>query len=65
MLKALGVISIELYTNNPRKIEGLRENGIIVSRRDPIIIEPNDYKETYLKTKQIKSGHLLNFKDEK
>ena len=60
MLKALGVISIDLYTNNPRKIDGLRENGITVVRRDPIIIEPNGYNDLYLKTKQIKSGHLLD-----
>lgn len=60
MLRALGPESIDLYTNNPRKIEGLKSEGIVVARRESIIIQPNKYNDRYLKTKQIKSGHLLN-----
>lgn len=63
MLNALGVASIELYTNNPRKIEGLQKCGIQIVHRMPIIIEPNAYNDRYLRTKQEKSGHLLNFKE--
>ena len=63
MLRALGVQSIDLFTNNPRKIEGLKACGIDVAGREPIIIEPNRYNTRYLKTKQEKSGHLLNFKE--
>ncbi|MBR4986324.1 MAG: GTP cyclohydrolase II [Proteobacteria bacterium] len=61
MIRALGVKSIDLYTNNPRKIEGLKSCNIVVSGREPIIIEPNEFNDRYLRTKQIRSGHLLNF----
>ena len=62
MIRALGPESIDLYTNNPRKIEGLRDCGIQITGREPIIIEPNSYNDRYLRTKQEKSGHLLNLK---
>ena len=61
MLRTLGVGSIDLYTNNPRKIDGLRACGIEVVGREPIVIEPNAFNDRYLRTKQVKSGHLLNF----
>jgi len=61
MLSALGVGSIDLYTNNPRKVDGLTQCGIRVTGREPIIIDPNPFNERYLHTKQQKSGHLLNF----
>lgn len=64
MLRALGPESIDLYTNNPRKIEGLKDSGIIVSGREPIIIQPNVYNDRYLRTKQNRSGHLLNLEPE-
>lgn len=64
MLNALGVASINLYTNNPRKIKGLEEYGIRIAHREPIVIQPNPYNDRYLRTKQEKSGHLLNFKEE-
>ncbi len=63
MLRTLGVGSIDLYTNNPRKIDGLRACGIDVAGREPIVIEPNAFNGRYLRTKQEKSGHLLNFKE--
>ena len=63
MIQALKVQSIDLYTNNPRKIEGLEQCGIRVVGREPIIIEPNAYNDRYLRTKQTRSGHLLNFKE--
>ncbi len=63
MLRTLGVGSIDLYTNNPRKIDGLRACGIEVAGREPIVIEPNAFNGRYLRTKQEKSGHLLNFKE--
>lgn len=61
MIRALGVASIDLYTNNPRKIEGLKQCGIHVVGREPLIIEPNSHNDRYLRTKQERSGHLLNF----
>jgi GTP cyclohydrolase II len=64
MFKALGVRSVRLYTNNPRKIEGLESCGIQISARESIIIQPNMYNDRYLHTKQEKSGHLLDLKEE-
>lgn len=61
MLKTLKVASIELYTNNPNKIQGLQEQGITVTSRLPIVIPPNPYNSKYLHTKQEKCGHLLGF----
>jgi GTP cyclohydrolase II len=61
MLKALGIQTIQLMTNNPNKIYGLEEYGIEVKERIPIQIEPNSINRFYLTTKAHKSGHLLNF----
>ncbi|MCL2325844.1 MAG: GTP cyclohydrolase II [Proteobacteria bacterium] len=60
MLKALGVASVDLYTNNLRKLEGLTQCGIRIVAREPIIITPNAHNARYLQTKQQRSGHLLN-----
>ena len=60
MLVSLKVKSIQLMTNNPKKIENLTQYGIKVNGRIPIIIAPNPYNEFYLHTKAEKSGHLLD-----
>lgn len=59
MLKILGVASIELITNNPRKVRGLSVNGIEIVERTPIKILPNPHNLHYLETKKRKSGHIL------
>jgi GTP cyclohydrolase II len=59
MLHALGVASIELHTNNTRKIEGLRAGGVEVHNRAPIIAPAREENRGYLATKRDKSGHLL------
>lgn len=59
MLRLLGVDTISLITNNPRKVEGLRNNGITVTERQPLLILPNPHNKEYLDTKREKSGHLL------
>ncbi len=58
MLKALGVFDVELHTNNPRKVEGLRSAGLSVTRT-PLEIEPSPHNAEYLSTKRERSGHLL------
>lgn len=60
MLMSLKVQSIRLLTNNPRKIESLRTLGIPVNGRIPLIMPPNPYNRFYLKTKALRSGHLLD-----
>lgn len=60
MLQALDVRSIELHTNNPKKVDGLREQGIDVVDRVPLAIAPRDENRQYLLTKHLRSGHLLD-----
>jgi GTP cyclohydrolase II len=60
MLMSLHVNSIQLITNNPRKIEDLTKNGIKVNGRIPHIMPANEYNRFYLETKAIKSGHLID-----
>ncbi|HLD39758.1 MAG TPA: GTP cyclohydrolase II [Candidatus Nanoarchaeia archaeon] len=62
ILKDLGIKSVRLLTNNPRKIKGLQQAGIIVSKSLPIIIKSNPANAAYLFTKQKRLGHLLQIK---
>lgn len=62
MLKALGVKSIKLLTNNPLKIDGIQEYGMPVVEREEIEIEHNKVNKVYLKTKKERMGHLLKIK---
>ncbi|MCM8821496.1 MAG: bifunctional 3,4-dihydroxy-2-butanone-4-phosphate synthase/GTP cyclohydrolase II [Candidatus Omnitrophica bacterium] len=64
ILLDLGLTSIRLLTNNPRKIVGLEGYGIDIVERVPIEIAPNPHSLKYLETKKKKLRHLLkvNFK---
>lgn len=64
ILKALGLHSLQLLTNNPDKIEQLEDYGISIIQRIPLEIKANKYDRFYLKTKQKKMGHLLNIQEE-
>ena len=59
ILKVLGIESIRLATNNPRKLSGLRDNGICITERTPVVMELNVHNTDYLVAKAHKSGHLL------
>jgi GTP cyclohydrolase II len=59
MLRHLGVESVCLMTNNPKKVDGLEESGIQVEGVIPIRMTPNEHNSNYLETKRRKSGHLL------
>ena len=61
MLKALGVKSVVLMTNNPAKIAGLEDYGMKVVKREEIEIKPNEINEKYLRTKFERMGHKLHF----
>lgn len=65
ILRDLGVKSLRLLTNNPDKIYQLSDYGIEISERVPIQMEPTSQDIFYLKTKQARMGHILNFKEEK
>lgn len=59
MLRQLGVASVKLITNNPKKLEGLASHGIDVTGRIPHVMRANKHNAFYLETKRDKSGHLL------
>ena len=59
MLLALGVRSVNLMTNNPAKVRGLREHGIDVAGRIPVVMPPNRHNAKYLDTKRKRAGHWL------
>ncbi|MDX1673183.1 MAG: bifunctional 3,4-dihydroxy-2-butanone-4-phosphate synthase/GTP cyclohydrolase II [Longimicrobiales bacterium] len=59
ILLDLGLSSIRILTNNPRKIVGLEGYGLTITGREPIHIEPTDHNREYLETKRSKLGHIL------
>jgi len=59
MLKALGVRSVALLTNNMEKVNGIERLGIRVSRRIPLVARPNRYNRKYLLAKKEKMNHLI------
>jgi GTP cyclohydrolase II len=62
MLMSLKIKSVQLMTNNPKKINQLTQYGIQVDGRIPHIMEPNDHNRFYLETKAVKSGHMIDFR---
>lgn len=60
ILNFLGMSSLRLLTNNPKKVEALEKYGLIVSERISLAIEPTHQNRDYLRTKQLKLGHLLS-----
>jgi 3,4-dihydroxy 2-butanone 4-phosphate synthase/GTP cyclohydrolase II len=60
----LGLSSIRLITNNPRKMIGLHGYGLDIVERVALEIEPNERNIGYLKTKRDKLGHLLEGVDD-
>ncbi|MBP9990808.1 MAG: bifunctional 3,4-dihydroxy-2-butanone-4-phosphate synthase/GTP cyclohydrolase II [Bacteroidales bacterium] len=61
ILRDLGVRNMRLLTNNPVKRTGLEGYGLNITETVPIVVKPNQYNERYLKTKQERMGHKLNF----
>ena len=61
ILRELGVKSLRLLTNNPDKVCQLSEFGLHISQRVPIQMAATPYDFRYLKTKQSRMGHLLNY----
>lgn len=63
ILADLGVHSMRLMTNNPKKISGLESYGLKIVEQLPITTKPNPHNRKYLSTKQKKMGHLLKVPD--
>src|SRR5580692_7007367 len=59
----LGLKTIRLLTNNPKKVVGLEGYGLKITEQVPIKIKSNPHNERYLKTKREKLGHLLESAD--
>jgi 3,4-dihydroxy 2-butanone 4-phosphate synthase/GTP cyclohydrolase II len=59
ILADLGLKTIRLLTNNPKKLIGLEGYGLEVVEQVPIRVKPNQHNARYLKTKREKMGHLL------
>ena len=60
ILKDLGLQSLRLLTNNPRKIAGLQGYDLEVVERVPLQMPAKEENKSYLQTKVNKLGHLLN-----
>jgi 3,4-dihydroxy 2-butanone 4-phosphate synthase/GTP cyclohydrolase II len=65
ILRDLGLSSIRLLTNNPKKVVGLQGYALEIVDRVPIEVEPNPHNARYLRTKASKMGHSLAFSSEK
>jgi 3,4-dihydroxy 2-butanone 4-phosphate synthase / GTP cyclohydrolase II len=59
ILADLGLKTIRLLTNNPKKVVGLEGYGLEIVEQVPIRVKPNPHNEKYLKTKREKLGHLV------
>jgi 3,4-dihydroxy 2-butanone 4-phosphate synthase/GTP cyclohydrolase II len=59
ILSDLGLKTIRLLTNNPRKVVGLEGYGLKIVEQVPIRTKPNPHNARYLETKRKKMGHLL------
>jgi GTP cyclohydrolase II len=60
ILQHFGVSRVRLMSNNPRKIQALKEAGITIAEQVPIEIAPTDDTQRYLQTKKAKLGHMLS-----
>ena len=64
ILQDIGVTSMRIMTNNPRKLAGLSGFGeLVITERVPIIVNPVPENISYLETKKKKLGHLLDKKE--
>lgn len=64
ILRALGVKSIRLLTNNPDKVYQLSGFGLEITERVPIQMEATEHDWFYLKTKEKRMGHILKIREE-
>ena len=58
ILKNFGIEKINLLTNNPKKLSGLKCVHIV--SRVPIVIHANKFNENYLRVKKEQMGHMLD-----
>jgi 3,4-dihydroxy 2-butanone 4-phosphate synthase/GTP cyclohydrolase II len=64
ILHDLGVRSVRLLSNNPRKLEALRRYGVQIAEQVPLLIPPNDENLPYLRAKRERLDHHLPHLDQ-
>jgi 3,4-dihydroxy 2-butanone 4-phosphate synthase / GTP cyclohydrolase II len=60
ILVDLGLTTIRIMTNNPRKLVGLEGYGLTITERVPLEVKPTDANRRYLQVKKDKLGHILH-----
>ena len=65
MLAHVGISSLRLMTNNPRKVKAMEEQSITIAERLPLKVGANPHNEKYLATKGYKLGHWMDNDTEK
>jgi len=63
ILNGLGIVAVDLLTNNPEKVRQLELQGIDVAKRTPLIVGVTEQNRTYMTTKRERMGHLINKDD--
>ena len=63
ILVHLGLQTIRLLTNNPKKVVAIGGHGLVVTDRVPLEVRPNPANRRYLRTKRDKMGHLLQLRE--
>jgi GTP cyclohydrolase II len=59
ILQYFGLKAVRLLSNNPQKVEAVERAGVEVVERVPCLADVLDSRESYLRTKKEKMGHLL------
>ena len=59
ILQYFGLKAVRLLSNNPQKVEAVERAGVEVAERVPCLADVLDTRESYLRTKKEKMGHLL------
>ncbi len=60
ILKDLGVGKVKVMSNNPEKLQAMRDGGLEIVERVPIEFKPSKDTQKYLRVKKFQMGHLLN-----
>ena len=64
ILTDLGIGDLRLLTNNPAKSSGIEQNGVRIVEMVPLIAGENDHNRSYLRTKVLKLGHLMDLDEQ-
>lgn len=59
ILLDLGMVKIDMLTNNPAKIEGLDKYGVEIGERIPLVLPTTEHNDYYIATKREKMGHII------